>query len=826
MKLLIASTTWLALSAAIWSPCSVFAQTDAGRTAETKQAPGKLPDSDGDGIPDRDDPHPFIADITGVSWRISPLSLGWKADSSLEEHVSTLDQHEKEILRRKQFTFGGQADTSASVESGGRGELSANPLKLFGLRDSEAHVAYGARFGVSGNVGWSQTDQETAKTLLHAVRQTQVAQRLSDLNLEFTVRFFNQSDQAFVGRKLEIPIKVGDQVVAFAQPVGANGPDLEFSIPAGREHGIPIRFRAKLDTTQSLLLLQVMQDRSPDITIEESQGEIVGEVNGRRIDAISTLSQIRRKTCLFTVELDGREFSWSVARRDDKTGRRLHLSDLFDQVNAMAVPEDGGTHVVFQSSGHYLRSALGRDNSLWPLRWWVIADGKHEVTGRDVDLSEELPQQIRLRSQFGFPKAMSHWIKNVDYKDPWSLLVAGQLLVTGTGRSALEQKKGVELFRKAADLGDASGLFALGKAYWFGTGGVVKDEKKAVELYKKAAVLGDTYSMNNLGCAYQKGEGGLAKDEKKAVELFEKAADKGNAIAMANLGGVYLDGQLGLLKDEKKAVEFYRKAADLGNPKATFNLGWAYSSGQWGLTRDEKKAVELFVKAADLGDANAMTYLGNAYQSGQGGLTQDEKKAVELYRKAADLGDAHAMTNLGMAYMFGEGGLARDEKKAVELYQKASDLGYPFGMLKLGSAYHEGCGGLAKDGKKSLDLYRKAADLGETFAIVLVGIAYLEGEGGLAKNETKAVELFQKSAALGEPSGIANLGGAYLIGQGGLIKDEKKAVELYQKASDFGNPVGMKSLAYCYENGLGGLPIDKARAAALRAQAEKSKHNR
>ena len=108
MNLRIASAAWLALCFAFCTPCSVSAQSDAGRSVETKQVSTNLPDSDGDGIPDRDDPHAFIADITCVSWRISPLSLGWKADSSLNEQVTVLDEHEKEILERKQFTFGGQ----------------------------------------------------------------------------------------------------------------------------------------------------------------------------------------------------------------------------------------------------------------------------------------------------------------------------------------------------------------------------------------------------------------------------------------------------------------------------------------------------------------------------------------------------------------------------------------------------------------------------------------------------------------------------------------------------------------------------------------------
>lgn len=608
MKAFLKITASLALAATFGSLFLISNQPVTSSELQPKGNTAKVPDSDGDGIHDEEDEHPFIADIRYVSWHISPVSIGWRVDSSINEQQTSLSEDEQEVLKRKEFTFGGRADASAGIDSGGKASLSANPLKAFGLTESEAHVSYSAQFGVSSSLSWSQTDQLTAKTLLRAVNQTQNTQTLSDLNIEFTVNFYNRSEHDFTGKKMEVPIKVGSEVVTFAQPIGANGPDHVFSIPSGRESGTPIRFRASLDTTQSRTLLKAMQSKAPDIRIEESQGQIAAEIKGQRADATSALSQIMKKTCMLSIDLDGDDLAWSVARCDEQTGKRLSLADAFEAVNALAGATIEKKAAAFHFSENYLRSALGRDASLNPVRWWVVVSRNGEQELSDVNPSEQLPSEMKLRYQFGFPKQTSKWVDAVNEADPWALNVAAKLLMCGSGDTEINQIKGVEFTRKAADLGDSHALTALGFCYATGLGGIAVDEMRAIELYNKAAKLGDARATVFLAVGYLNGKGGLTIDEKKAVELIKRSAASGEAIGIVILGQLYEHGR-GMKGEQGNAVYQYQKAAELGEPFAMVRLGICYEEGEFGVTKNHEKAVDLFQRAAALGNSQGVGYM-------------------------------------------------------------------------------------------------------------------------------------------------------------------------------------------------------------------------
>ena len=540
--------------------------------AQTNKTGVEVADSDGDGIPDASDPHPFIADIQRVSWNIGPLSLGWRFDGSIDSVLSSLNEHEKKLLKQTEISFGGRLDAGSEVTAGARGRLSANPFELFGLKGSSAEAGFQSRFAASGNLTWSKSDQNTAHELRRLVGQDQIAQRLSGQNLEFTVSFYNHGDTDFVGENLQVPIKVGDSVATIAQPFGANGPEPRIRIPAHRNRPTPVRFRANLDTTQSLRLLTEMETHPPTISIEETQGAITATINGEVVDAISQLTQIQSKTCKLTTEVGGSEFTWMIARRDERTGKPLHLTDAFNAVNAMASAKGGADARIFKHTDKYLRSALGLNCSLTSERWWVMTQGNSPIVEFDVDPSIELSESIRLRYRIGFPAEMKRWIENPPYTDTWALNVAATVFFRGRGGVAKNLVKAVELSQRAADLGDAEAIGRLGIAYSNGEGGLAKDEKKAVELLQKAADLGCAACIYNLGLAYDSGLGGLAKDEKKAVELWQKAADLGDAVAIGRMGLAYYYGEGGLTKNEKKGIALSQKAADLGDLTAAHFL--------------------------------------------------------------------------------------------------------------------------------------------------------------------------------------------------------------------------------------------------------------
>jgi hypothetical protein len=144
-----------------------------------------------------------------------------------------------------------------------------------------------SRLAADGYVRGGKESQTRAGELRRLVSRRQVATRLTGLHLDFTVEFFNHSPFDFEGRSLEIPVKAGSEVLAIAQSVGAAGPVPAFRIPAGRGRAIPVRFRADLDTTRSLVLLDEMAKGGLFLAIEESQGGLVAVGGDSPVDAIS-----------------------------------------------------------------------------------------------------------------------------------------------------------------------------------------------------------------------------------------------------------------------------------------------------------------------------------------------------------------------------------------------------------------------------------------------------------------------------------------------------------------------------------------------------------
>jgi hypothetical protein len=225
---------------------------------EAEQKPKEQPtegaiDSDGDGLPDVTDKHPLIAEIQEVSWRVTPLKLGWKLDSSIDLESLELTETEQSLMKQTTFSFG----------TGGNGNASLSTSSI------------GAGLSVAGKVSWDRDSQSKATDLKRLVENRQIAQHLTELNLEFTVDFYNHSGTEYLGENLQIPIKADGAVVTIAQPMDANGPVPVIRLPAKRNRATPILFRAALDTTQSLDLLATMEKSSPEITIQETQGHIV-----------------------------------------------------------------------------------------------------------------------------------------------------------------------------------------------------------------------------------------------------------------------------------------------------------------------------------------------------------------------------------------------------------------------------------------------------------------------------------------------------------------------------------------------------------------------
>ena len=111
----------------------------------------------------------------------------------------------------------------------------------------------------------------------------------------------------------------------------------------------------------------------------------------------------------------------------------------------------------------------------------------------------------------------------------------GMMLMVGV-HFARDERKGLELVRRAAERGDAMAQYNLGVCYEDGQG-VEQDFTKAVEWYEKAAEQGHVGAQYKMGVFYESGRG-VKRDYSKAAKLYQKAANRRHAGAQAALEGL------------------------------------------------------------------------------------------------------------------------------------------------------------------------------------------------------------------------------------------------------------------------------------------------
>lgn len=523
------------------------------------QTSGTL-DSDGDELPDAEDPHPFAAEPP-LTWRIGPMKIGWKADDRSIETMTTLNQQEKAMLKQKEYSFHRKVEAGAELSTEVNASLSFNPIKL---ARSGAEVNFRSRITASGGFAWNDTEQESASALQRIVDQEQVSRLLSDLHIEFTVHFSNYGTEDYLCEDLIIPLKVGEHVTTSAQPLGADSSPFlnhSFRIPANRDVPTRILFRAYLDTQEARKLLQLVQSGTLAVSLSESPGFIRTTKDGRVMDAIAAQTAIRRKTCEITIESEGTELIYHIARRDEKTGRPLSVEDAFSALNALSPP---GEPKLFHLTGKSLLSAFGQNNEANPPRWWVVNAGRNAKLeqDQDVDLSLPLPNSLHLRYRTGFPADLSRWLMRADQSDPLTMLVTARLHYSGLSGVEVDHAKAVGLWQKAEVLGPHAHT-CLAIAYMEGIGGLSQDMIEARRHLNKAAELKDVRALTMLGLAHMHGLAGYANDEKWAIELFREAERLGDIHAVSRFVLANKNGQGVLATDEEQALSILKQAAGL-----------------------------------------------------------------------------------------------------------------------------------------------------------------------------------------------------------------------------------------------------------------------
>jgi len=129
-----------------------------------------------------------------------------------------------------------------------------------------------------------------------------------------------------------------------------------------------------------------------------------------------------------------------------------------------------------------------------------------------------------------------------------------------------------ELYTQAAQLGYAPSQFKLGSAYEFGSLTCAVDPKRSIAWYTKAAQKGDGESELALSGWYLTGsEGVLKQSDSEAYLWARRAAIKGIPKAEYAVG-YYSEVGIGVKPDLEEAKRWYMRAAAQGNKRAIARL--------------------------------------------------------------------------------------------------------------------------------------------------------------------------------------------------------------------------------------------------------------
>lgn len=164
----------------------------------------------------------------------------------------------------------------------------------------------------------------------------------------------------------------------------------------------------------------------------------------------------------------------------------------------------------------------------------------------------------------------------------------------GGGKSMAEQADDAET--KCGN-GDADACATIGGAYLLGKGGKAQDEKKGVELLKKACDGKSAFGCEIYGRALDEGRG-LAVDKEGAKEQFEKACNLGG-------GGGCRALAMRFETSDPARIPLLDKACQKEDKLGCMGLGAAYLHGNQGAPKDLPKAKQFLQKACDLGATTA-----------------------------------------------------------------------------------------------------------------------------------------------------------------------------------------------------------------------------
>jgi hypothetical protein len=257
-----------------------------------------------------------------------------------------------------------------------------------------------------------------------------------------------------------------------------------------------------------------------------------------------------------------------------------------------------------------------------------------------------------------------------------------------------DQSESLKWLMLSVQQGYVEALTSLGSKYLYGWNGLTKDVKKGIELYKKAAENGDSGAEVTLGAMYING-GDVPRDYEESKQWYLKAAMHGEAQAQYHIGGLY-DGQSiaihrmihpddknAYIENYVQAAKWYRLAADQGHVAAQVRLGDLYLYGL-GVPQSGYQAQTWYKKVSDK-NSDAQFKLCQMFYKGEG-VQEDLSAAYDWCLKAAMGRHKTAQVYVAIMLMNGEGikeddinayawlnlVAAHGEKIVIELKEKLS----------------------------------------------------------------------------------------------------------------------------------------------------------
>jgi TPR repeat protein len=254
----------------------------------------------------------------------------------------------------------------------------------------------------------------------------------------------------------------------------------------------------------------------------------------------------------------------------------------------------------------------------------------------------------------------------------------------------MDEVKGAEYCKRAADQGDADGQLSFGFLHENGVG-VAQDSAKAAEYFRLSAEQGNPGGQVHFALSLESGTG-AQRDLAKAADYFRLAAAQGDSDGQCRYA-VYLQKWLCMTRDFERAAGYFKMAADQGNSTGQWQYGLCLLKGR-GVPENAIKATEYFRLSASQGNSIGQLRFGECLEEGQG-IAKDIEQAAAYYKLSADQDAARGQYNYGACLENGRG-VDRDVVRAAQQYKQAANQGDKHAQFAYSHCLEEGIG-VARD---------------------------------------------------------------------------------------------------------------------------------